>query len=240
MVRPATRVGQGRSHERAAGDKQQTPRMGRPRSDGRPPLTRQEVLDAARSSFARLGIAGTSIRSIAQQLGSHPASVFHHFPTKEHVIAAVATDIFGRQLPHMHAVLAIGAAPDVALYKLVRDDAMFSAGGEGDQRRVFLLPEIRSAQFPQVREMWEAMAENYAGVLRDGIASGVFREVPARVTAEFLCTLPIVSIVSFSSERFGSDREIGRQVARFALRSLLAKPARLEAVEKQALSIHVR
>lgn len=214
--------------------------MGRPRGDGRPPLTRRQILDTARDSFAKLGIAGTSIRSIAQQLCSHPASVFHHFPTKEHVIAAVTTDVFGWQLPHIQAVLALGLPPDVTLYKLVRDDALFAAGGEGDQRRLFLLPEVRSAQFPQVRAIWESIMESYAQVLRDGIRAGLFRKAPLRLTAEFLYTLPTVSIVSFSPERLGSEREIAREVARYAMRGVLSKPARLDAVEKQALAVHIR
>lgn len=215
-------------------------RMGRPRGDGRPPLTRQEIVDAARTSFAKLGIAGTSIRGIAQQLGSHPASIFHHFSTKEHVIEAVSADLFARQMPHFQAVLALDMPADVSLYKLVRDDALFSTGGEGDERRLFLLPELRSSQFPRVREMWESMAEAYAGVLRAGIDEGLFCDVPARVTAEFICTLPIVSIVSFSDERLKSGRDVAREVARFVLRSVLNKPSRLPAVEKKALAIHVR
>jgi len=213
--------------------------MGRPRSDGRPPLTRRDILDTARISFAKLGIAGTSIRSIALQLGSHPASVFHHFPTKEHVIAAVAAEVFSRQMPHIQNVLALGLQPDVALYKLVRDDALFTAGGEGDQRRLFLLPEMRSAQFPQLRHIWLKVLDSYVGILQAGVAAGLFREMPLRLTAEFLCTLPIVTIVSFSSERLGSDREVARQIARFAIRSVLAKPGRLESVEKRALGIHI-
>lgn len=190
--------------------------------------------------FAKVGVAATSIRSIAEQLDSHTASVFHHFPTKEHVIAEVAASIYASEIPHFEAILALKLPADVTLYKLVRDDALFAAAGEGDQRRLFLLPEMRSPQLPHVRVFWQRMVALYAQVIEQGVATGVFRDVPPRVTAELITTAPVVSIVSWNADELGTTREIGKQVARFVLRSVLAKPARLDAIEAKALAIHVR
>ena len=190
--------------------------------------------------FAKVGIAATSISSIAQELGSHTASVFHHFPTKEHIIAEVAAGIYASEIPHFEAVRALGLAPDVTLFKLVRDDALFAASGEGDRRRLFLLPEMRSPQLPQLRILWERMVDIYAKVLQEGIDSGCFRAVPRRDTAELITTASIVSVVSWNADRLGSPRAVGREVARFVLRGLLARPGRLDEVERKALSVHVR
>lgn len=190
--------------------------------------------------FAKVGVAATSIRSIADGLGSHTASVFHHFPTKEHIIAEVAAGIYASEIPHFEAIRSLGLGPEVTLYKLVRDDALFAASGEGDRRRLFLLPEMRSPQLPQVRNLWERMVDIYAKVLQEGIERGCFRAVSRRITAELITTAPIVSVLSWHPERLGSPRDAGREVARFVLRGLLVRPARLGAIERKALSVHVR
>lgn len=64
---------------------------------GRPPGTsdtRQRILDGARELFARNGITGTSIRSVAAAAGVDPALVHHYFGTKQQLFtAAIALPI---------------------------------------------------------------------------------------------------------------------------------------------------
>lgn len=50
--------------------------------------TRRQILDAARSEFARAGYAGTSVRGIARTAGVDPALVHHYFGPKESVFVA--------------------------------------------------------------------------------------------------------------------------------------------------------
>ncbi len=45
------------------------------------------VLDAALHLFAERGYAGASIRDIATASGLQPATIYSHFPSKEHVLA---------------------------------------------------------------------------------------------------------------------------------------------------------
>lgn len=190
--------------------------------------------------FAKVGVAATSIRSIADRLDSHTASVFNHFPTKEHIIAEVAAGIYASEIPHFEAIRALELGPEVTLYKLVRDDALFAASGEGDQRRLFLLPEMRSPQLPQVRNLWERMVDIYARVLQEGMDAGRFHAIPKRFTAEMITTAAIMSVVSWNADRLGNPRQVGREAARFVLRSLLTRPSRLDEIERKALSVHVR
>lgn len=65
------------------------------RGPGRPagrrtgaPDTRRQILDAARTEFARTGYSGTSVRGIARSAGVDPALVHHYFGPKERVFAA--------------------------------------------------------------------------------------------------------------------------------------------------------
>ncbi len=53
----------------------------------RPPGTRGEILAAALKLFAERGYAGASIRELADAVGIQPASLYAHYPSKEHVLA---------------------------------------------------------------------------------------------------------------------------------------------------------
>jgi AcrR family transcriptional regulator len=58
------------------------------------PDTRAEILTAARAAFARGGLAGTTVRSIAEAAGVDPALVHHYFGTKQELyLAALAIPV---------------------------------------------------------------------------------------------------------------------------------------------------
>lgn len=63
------------------------------RRSGRPD-TRAEILAAARAAFARGGLAGTTVRSIAEAAGVDSALVHHYFGTKQQLyLAALAIPV---------------------------------------------------------------------------------------------------------------------------------------------------
>jgi AcrR family transcriptional regulator len=56
------------------------------------PLTREQILDAARQALRRYGPAKTTVVDVAQALGVSHGSVYRHFPTKAALRAAVVED----------------------------------------------------------------------------------------------------------------------------------------------------
>jgi AcrR family transcriptional regulator len=50
---------------------------------------RQQILDRAIDVFARRGSAGTSLRSIAQEIGASHAALTHYFSSREHLLVEV-------------------------------------------------------------------------------------------------------------------------------------------------------
>lgn len=48
--------------------------------------TRQKILDAALLLFVEKGYEKATMRQIAVQVGMAPGSLYHHFPTKEHIV----------------------------------------------------------------------------------------------------------------------------------------------------------
>jgi len=63
-------------------------RPGPGRRPGDPAVTRQTILDAARTRFAAVGFERATIRSIASEADVDPALVHHHFGTKQALFAA--------------------------------------------------------------------------------------------------------------------------------------------------------
>ncbi|MFH2009918.1 MAG: TetR/AcrR family transcriptional regulator [bacterium] len=66
-----------------------------PRRAGRPanPVSRSELLAAARAAFAETGYAGASMSDIAARIGLRKASLFHHFRSKEALYFEMIADI---------------------------------------------------------------------------------------------------------------------------------------------------
>lgn len=89
---------------------------------------RQVILDAAISCFSRKGFHGTSTAEICAEAGMSPGNLFHYFPTKHAIIAAIveeerqetaeffrelheAPNLFAALLDFMDVVLRLAADP---------------------------------------------------------------------------------------------------------------------------------
>ena len=72
------------------------------RSDER----RHQILLAAAELFSQHGYSGTSIRDIAHLVGMLPGSVYHYFPAKEDLFAAVHQEGFRQLVQRTEATLA--------------------------------------------------------------------------------------------------------------------------------------
>jgi AcrR family transcriptional regulator len=58
------------------------------RRPGDPNVTREEILSAARTTFAESGYEGATLRRIAGRAGVDPSLIVHHFGGKEQLFAA--------------------------------------------------------------------------------------------------------------------------------------------------------
>src|SRR3954463_12514560 len=65
-----------------------TKALGRPR-DVDSSATRRDLLDGARRIFARDGFEATTNRSIAAEVGITSGAIYHYFPSKAELFAAV-------------------------------------------------------------------------------------------------------------------------------------------------------
>jgi AcrR family transcriptional regulator len=100
----------GGASARGSGDRR--PRGGSRR--GRPGLTRARIVDAALALVARDGLAGLSTRRLGELLGVEAMSIYHHFPSKRHLLDALVDEAIGSvEIPPP------GVAPLEALRRIV-------------------------------------------------------------------------------------------------------------------------
>ena len=74
-----------------------------------PPGTRGRILHEALALYAESGFHGTSIRSIAGQVGINSATLYAHYPSKEHILAELV--LIGHQELYSRLGSAIVSAP---------------------------------------------------------------------------------------------------------------------------------
>ena len=92
-------------------------------STAAPAPSKARILDAALALMSEHGVAGTSMRMLAGECGLNVATLYHHFPSKADLLAAVLADrAYERQLATAEppATVTEGGDPRTRLRRLVR------------------------------------------------------------------------------------------------------------------------
>jgi len=175
-------------------------RVGHPRAPSRtgrrpgPTRTREAILRAARTEFARGGYDGTSIRGVARRAGVDPALVYHFFGNKEGVFAAAM------QLPVNPAELVPRVLPGDPRGLGERVVRSFLEVWEPRSSRSGFLALLGSAL------THEEAAAMLRGFVRDAILGPVARslELP---NADLRATLAASQLVGLAFLRYGTRLE---------------------------------
>ena len=128
---------------------------------------RRQILDGDRSSFARHGYEGATVRVLEEEIGLSRGAIFHHFPDKDALFLALAVE-------DAQAMLDTVAAD--GLVQVMREMiAAPDAGRLGTQleiaRRLRTDEQFRAAWAPRQRELAQAVRDRLtrqrdAGFLR--------------------------------------------------------------------------
>jgi len=90
---------------------------------------RQQILDAARTCFARQGFHQTSVHAICEEAGLSAGAVYGYFPSKDHIIAATCLDCQQGILALIEAARSQGGSPLETLNFIV-DHGLSMLSGE--------------------------------------------------------------------------------------------------------------
>jgi AcrR family transcriptional regulator len=147
--------------------------------------TRGRILEASLGLFAERGFAGTSIRDIAGAVGIQTATLYGHFPSKEHILAEL-TEAGHEGHRHAMADAVDGAGPDPSaqLAALVRahvlyhaEFAMLALVSNGE------LPALSPELVARSIDVRSASERLLTGIIDRGIELGAFRTQDAWLAA---------------------------------------------------------
>ena len=136
-----------------------------------------QILAAAAGLFARKGVAATTVREIADEVGILSGSLYHHFESKEamvdEILAPYLADLRGRY----QDVLAGDADPRGRLADLIVA-SLLAVEAHPHATEIFQSDASYLAQFVRFGYLKEAAADvrnAWLEVLRTGVAAGAFR-----------------------------------------------------------------
>lgn len=183
------------------------------------------VLEAALKLFAERGYAATSVRDVAAAAGVKAASIYAHFPSKEHILAELGRIGHEEQYRAVRtAVLASGGDPRAQIVAYVRAHVGFHTTypmlAVVANAELHVLGEELGAVTFTLRRQSVALLEDIVG---RGVDGGLFH-----VTSTWLAIAAIggmgMRVAYWFSPAYGlSAAQVADGYAEFALRLLAAE-----------------
>ena len=193
-------------------------------------MTSVQILQVASALFARHGFAGTSTRDIAREVGLSQPALYKHFGSKQEILRALADAVLDPWL------LLIARTNDAAVPASVRLYWLFDAiCRDLATARYTVLPllaesAIRTREFAGARRKYAKVAAAFRDLIAQGTRDGDFRDIDPEFAQS--AVLSLTDLLIFPID----DGLIGRvePTVEFALRGLLARPQRYDAIVEQA------
>ena len=163
-------------------------------------ITGPRIREAALRLIARHGYAAVSMRQIAKEVGMQAGALYNYTPDKQ-------TLLFDLMRDHMEALLAsfqdqvYDEDPLARLeafmrfhirFHLPRPDQVFVAYME--------LRNLSDENFAVIEEMRHRYEDGLEGILRDGVAAGVFQIADTRVT-----TMALIALLTGLNDWYRAD-----------------------------------
>ena len=137
---------------------------------------RDAIVDAALSVARRKGLAATTVRDVAAEMGSSSGLIHHYFETMDDVIAAAFERVAGEDLQETEAQLRDAGSPTEVVRGFL---SSYAPVGEDWAFQLWLDAWAEASRRPALREVssrlnlaWAAMLER---AIRAGVAGGDFR-----------------------------------------------------------------
>jgi AcrR family transcriptional regulator len=146
------------------------------------------ILDAAERLFKHYGYSKTNVADIAKDLGMSPANIYRFFSSKAEIHKALAS----RMLAASRDVAVINAKRAVSATERLRDH--FLQQHQITVETLLHENKVHEMVVVAIEEQWSVVEDHImklrlivAGLVREGIASGEFRDQDADFAAECLC-----------------------------------------------------
>jgi AcrR family transcriptional regulator len=135
---------------------------------------KSEIIQKASSLFGKYGYKGTTIRSLATELGMQSGSLFHYFGSKEELLALVMEESLKDSIESIKLSISPEAKYQEKLFSMIRAELEKVHNGENSGWRV-LFSEWRHLEVDSKRRLLSLRAEYNAiwlNVFREGERAG--------------------------------------------------------------------
>jgi AcrR family transcriptional regulator len=145
-------------------------------------FVRDEILASATHLFAERGYRAVTIDEIATHLGYTKSVVYYYFKSKNDILWQIITRIFESYYGKIIAERDRKLPPDQALPRMVRRHAL-SVMEYPEWTAIFNHEEteLDQAQKRRVRRMKREYDAVFEAVYEEGVAQGLFRQIPSHV-----------------------------------------------------------
>jgi AcrR family transcriptional regulator len=150
---------------------------------------RTDILAAAGRRFAAAGVAGTTVREIADDVGLNAGALYHYFPSKDAILHELIT-AYLRELLERYRARELGALAPRDRLRAIVEASLETAAAQPEATHVYQAefgtlrakPEYREA-----RSFSDALQQEWLDAIEAGKDAGVFRrDIPTRVFHRFL------------------------------------------------------
>ncbi len=169
-----------------------------------PPADRRiEILDAAARAFMRQGFAATSLDRISDEIGSTKGAIYYYYRSKSDLFFAVHRRAMELTEAALRPPFAAKATARERLYRmavahtlLMMDELPYlRVAAQGLELHLLeRTNEEERAELAEVGALREANESLYIRVVRDGVSSGEFRGVDARLMVK-----PLLGALNWTS-----------------------------------------
>jgi TetR/AcrR family transcriptional regulator, cholesterol catabolism regulator len=172
---------------------------------GKEPADRREkILASAAALFARKGVAATTVREIAEDVGMLSGSLYHHFESKEAMVDEIITSYLEDLRTRYKAVLTRDTDPRDRLHDLVVASLevveAHPHATEIYQNDVNYLAQLE--RFSYLKNAGKEVQSTWLEVIEAGIAQGVFRaDADPRITYRLMRDAVWLSVRWFKPTR---------------------------------------
>jgi len=143
---------------------------------------RDQILRAAADLFRERGYPASTMELIATRLGMSKASLYTHFRAKEEMLAAISRETIEAFTRDLSLVLASRLPAEDKLRRVIRQHVQFVIANRSFLTVFFGEEANLPARFARAlaaqKDRYDKGVER---IVQEGIRSGVFRDVPARL-----------------------------------------------------------
>ena len=148
----------------------------------------QQILDAAFTVFGEHGLQGARLEDIAQVAGVAKGTIYLYFPNKDELFRAVIRSTLVAELERAESLLTTGT-PEEQLDAFMHGYWTFICSPTFERVHRLVTSEI--PKFPDLARFYgtEVIARGHrlvSGIIRDGIATGVYRASDPAATARMI------------------------------------------------------